>query len=213
MHMLILLAWLLLMSLPATLTREGLPHALRSIGMIPPIMLLAGLGAHVSYLYVANRAGEKKATVLLMLTLTLIPLSTYYVYFSLWANNDATYRSFSTDVYRMGTHINNLPPETTKFVVTELPWPELRAVGTPSQTIMFLTNTFTQNNRRAKNIEYIANGEIEERVDTVLRQHKNFALFLLNNPPNEELISRLLFRFPELRITMSEDFTSIDALP
>ncbi|TSC78161.1 MAG: hypothetical protein G01um101429_908 [Parcubacteria group bacterium Gr01-1014_29] len=213
MHMLVLLAWLLFMSLPATLTREGLPHALRSIGMIPPIMLLAGLGAHTSYLYVAKRAGEKKATVLLMLTLILIPPSAYYVYFSLWANSDATHRSFSTDVYRMGAHINGLSPETTKFVVTELAWPELRAVGTPAQTIMFLTDTFTEKNRHAKNIEYTANKETEERIGKALNQHKNFALFLLNNPPNEELTGRLLSRFPELHITMSGDFTRIEPTP
>lgn len=213
MHMLILFAWLLLMSFPATFTREGLPHALRSIGMIPPIMLLAGLGAHTSYLYFAKRAGEKKAIVLLILTLTLIPLSAYYVYFSLWANNDATHRSFSTDVYRMGTHINGLGPETTKFIVTELPWPELRAVGTPAQTIMFLTDTFMENNRRAKNIEYTANKEVEEYIGKELDQHKNFALFLLNNQPNEELIGRLLSRFPELHITMSGDFTRIEPAP
>lgn len=213
MHMLVLLVWLLLMSLPATLTREGLPHALRSIGMIPPIMLLSGLGARTSYLYVMKRTGEKKATVLLMLTLALVPLSAYYIYFSLWADSDATNRSFSTDVYRMGMHINGLSSETTKFIVTELPWPELRAVGTPTQTIMFLTDTFTQNSRQAKNIEYIANRETEERIDTALHQHKNFAMFLLNNPPNKELMSRLLFRFPELHITMSGDFTRIDTMP
>ena len=39
-----LIAWFSFMTLPATLTREGLPHALRAIGMLPPIMILAAIG-------------------------------------------------------------------------------------------------------------------------------------------------------------------------
>src|SRR3989338_7086947 len=44
---LMLLWWALVMSLPATLSREGLPHALRAIGMIPPVFVLAGYGGYV----------------------------------------------------------------------------------------------------------------------------------------------------------------------
>src|SRR3989338_2295473 len=44
---LLLLWWAAVMTLPATLTREGLPHALRAIGMIPPVFVLAGYGGYV----------------------------------------------------------------------------------------------------------------------------------------------------------------------
>jgi len=46
---LIILAWFLFMLFPATLTREGLPHALRSLGLIPPVFLLAGWGASFTW--------------------------------------------------------------------------------------------------------------------------------------------------------------------
>src|SRR3989338_3976571 len=55
-----LFVWLFFMSLPATLTYEGLPHALRAIGMIPPVMILVGLGAGRVISWILNWLERKK---------------------------------------------------------------------------------------------------------------------------------------------------------
>jgi len=44
LKILFLFSWLFVMSLPVIISSEGLPHALRAIILIPPIMIFAGLG-------------------------------------------------------------------------------------------------------------------------------------------------------------------------
>ncbi|MEK7074538.1 MAG: glycosyltransferase family 39 protein, partial [Patescibacteria group bacterium] len=100
---LVLLGWLIIMSLPATLTWEGLPHALRSIGMIPPVMILSAFGcwrltrAFLDWferqkLRVPEKITQltrlqKEIKVLVMLLLLLVPIFSYRSYFIFWANN------------------------------------------------------------------------------------------------------------------------------
>ena len=48
---LLLLAWFLLGPLPASLTSEGIPHALRSIAILPSVQLIAAIGCVKVYEY------------------------------------------------------------------------------------------------------------------------------------------------------------------
>jgi len=52
---LLLLAWVALGPLPAALTREGLPHALRSIGALPSVQLLGAVGIVQSLEFLRRR--------------------------------------------------------------------------------------------------------------------------------------------------------------
>lgn len=166
-----LFAWLLFLSLPATLTREGLPHALRSIGMIPPVMILSGFGAWWIYQKTqewleskknkwSTHAGQleriKKEVLLLSLLVSLlIPIMTYRNYFARWASNENTYFSFSADVWHLGQYLNSLPLDTKKYVVVNLPGVDVRGIPMPAQTVMFATDSFRETERRRKNIEYV----------------------------------------------------------
>ncbi|MBI4137713.1 MAG: glycosyltransferase family 39 protein [Candidatus Sungbacteria bacterium] len=220
----LLLSWLLAMSLPATLTREGLPHALRAIGMIPPVMILAGFGAWTTLNAVLQWFEKQKEKFpqhlgqlmrirrelgfLLLLVLVLIPLATYRDYFQRWAFHPNTYFAFSTDVAHIGEYLAALPQDIKKIVVTELPLPELTEVGTPAQTVMFLTDSYTDRGRREKNIDYLTRGQIENLSSLVQNQKTTIALF---NGNRRELIKNLQKKFPELRVKVPGDFVVLES--
>ncbi len=212
-----LLAWLFFLSLPATLTREGLPHALRAIGLIPPVMILAGVGAWRSLEFVLNRlenqkikwpqyaaqlARIKKEVVLLfVLILLLVPVFTFRQYFVRWANNPNTYFAFSTDLWHLGQFLNKLPAETQKYVIVNVPGVEVRGISMPSQTIMFATDTFRDEAKQEKNFTYILPNELEKiNVDT----GKTIIAPLKGDDLN--LLKALRERFPHARIQAPSDF-------
>ncbi|MEK7174006.1 MAG: hypothetical protein AAB710_02890 [Patescibacteria group bacterium] len=49
-----LLWWLIVMSIPAVISNEGIPHALRVIGMIPPAMIFSALG----FVWIVEKTGS-----------------------------------------------------------------------------------------------------------------------------------------------------------
>ena len=179
----ILLLWLTFMSLPATLTREGLPHALRSIGMIPPVMILAGLGAERMLNFILQWFEKQKEkwptrimqlgriqieiTILFIGALLFIPLATYATYFIRWAQNPDTYFAFSTDLRHLGEYLNTLSPEIKKYVIVNLDGVEVRGLPMPAQTVIFLTNTFTEKERNKKNIEYLTANDLQDKLKVV----------------------------------------------
>ncbi|MEK7463034.1 MAG: glycosyltransferase family 39 protein [Patescibacteria group bacterium] len=52
---LILFSWLIITALPVVISNEGIPHALRSLLMIPPVFILAGVGALKIYELLINK--------------------------------------------------------------------------------------------------------------------------------------------------------------
>ena len=57
---LLLVLWFLVMLLPGALTIEGIPHALRVIGVIPVVYIFAGLGGGYSYNWLSQKVKIKK---------------------------------------------------------------------------------------------------------------------------------------------------------
>ena len=171
-----LIAWLLFMMLPATLTREGMPHALRSIGMIPPVMIIAGFGAYMLWEKIISKKkipptppflkGEllplKKGgwEGLAILLLAAIPLTTGYLYFGVWASSPSTASAFSQDIFELANYIRALPPDTTKYLIVELDYDGLPV---SAQSVVYLTNTATPKSQSKHNVHYLP------RMDTVRR--------------------------------------------
>jgi len=214
----LLLGWLFLLSLPATLTQEGLPHALRSIGMIPPIMILAGLGAWWSMYVILLWLGEqidrnpnfkkkikrirREMTVLFLLALMMIPLASYRDYFLRWAINSNTYFSFSADVWNLGEYLDNLPPNLIKYVVVNQSGESVRGIPMPAQTVMFATETFDEYTRQAKNIIYI----LPENIEDIKRPAGREMIIGFLNGKDLPLINNLQKKFPELHPEAPGDF-------
>lgn len=151
----LIFAWLGLAFLPVVISSEGLPHALRSILMLPPVMLLAAAGGVYIYEKLAV-AGKIRFAVWSTGILAVILVAQAYVsYFIVWANNPNTAGAFSADYVAIGRELNALPLEIPKYVVVQGSGVDVRGIPMPTQTTMFITDTFSPENQWAKNIRYV----------------------------------------------------------
>jgi hypothetical protein len=218
---LVILFWILFLSLPATLTREGLPHALRSIGMIPPVMILAGLGCwwvlEKIDLWLENQKKKwpayrhqlerlNKEIVLLTLVVFLaITYTTYRDYFIRWPNNTNTYFAFSTDLWNLGKYLDGLPEDAHKYIIVNASGTEVRGIPMPAQTVMFATNTFAVS-QHERNFTYLKPDQIDR---IFLVENKKTVIAFLNGD-DRELIFSVQKKFPELRVRVPGDFVILE---
>jgi len=148
------LAGIALAMLPVVVSNEGIPHALRSILMLPPLLLLAGYGAHRSFAYLAARSENMARAALIIVVLILI-LQAYIYYFVLWAGNGNVAGAFSKNYYELGLRLREMPVDVPKYVIVDAGGVPVRGLPMPAQTVMFVTDTFRDEERRLKNIFYL----------------------------------------------------------
>jgi 4-amino-4-deoxy-L-arabinose transferase-like glycosyltransferase len=110
------------MLLPEVLTAEGIPHALRAIGALPPAVAMAAIG--VSYLLdqwygvfprnaVARLCGSGAVLILLLLS----GYQGYVEYFVAWANAPQTYAAYSEDTTAMAGYYLANPFQGQRYAV------------------------------------------------------------------------------------------------
>ncbi len=158
----IVLAFLLMM-LPVVISNEGLPHALRAILMIPPVMLAAALGAQWSYEKVTAFARPRLsgmyyrsfAQALVAAGFVVLTAQAAHQYFVLWANHPDTPGAFSANYVDIGREIRALPADVPKYVVVHAGGVDVRGFPTAAQTVMFMTDTFTPDKQIGKNVHYV----------------------------------------------------------
>ena len=80
----LLLGWLGVMLLPNILSVEGVPHGLRSCGVLPAVALLGGIGLGGVSRGVRGRIGGRAAGAVVLATLLVIGASTAHRYFIRW---------------------------------------------------------------------------------------------------------------------------------
>ncbi len=160
----IIFAWLVIAALPVIVSNEGLPHALRAILMAPPVFMLAAVGGFRLYEFTVKklRAPELLLKTAVFVLLILLFFQVGGNYFINWAKNPAVAAAFNNDFVEVGNEINKLPPEMPKYVVIDTGGFNIREIGTPAQTIMYITNTFLPEKQEAKNIHYILPSEVSE---------------------------------------------------
>jgi 4-amino-4-deoxy-L-arabinose transferase-like glycosyltransferase len=172
---LILLLTVVFMLAPAVATAEGIPHGLRSIGEIPAVFLLAGIGgARVLHAFrrfpspAARRLSEGIVSLLLLLTMA----ADLVLYFSVYASSPVTAREYRADLTEVSRYLNerarlNQPQaylaldafseQTVHFLTTEehypyrLVRPEESAQVTlgPREVIVFTQSTLPDAERYA----------------------------------------------------------------
>ncbi|MEK7520823.1 MAG: glycosyltransferase family 39 protein [Patescibacteria group bacterium] len=156
------LAWLGTAALPVIVSNEGLPHALRAILMAPPAFILAGMAT--GWLYqreaenvprVFSPATQKAIVAGAWLIAFLLVVEVYVAYFWSWGKNPNTAGAFAKNYVEIGRELNALPKERPKYVVVAAGGVEVRGVPMPSQTVMFVTDTFTPEKQKEKNIFYV----------------------------------------------------------
>ncbi len=140
-----LISWFFIMLLPGILTYEGIPHALRTIGVIPVVYIFAGFGFFKIYQWFNKNTKRKR---LLFSAIFLFLLMTGVVefdkYFNKWGKNPEVKNAFSADYVEIGNYLNSLPADTQKYVIVNqsgvpVPWPN--GIPVPAQTIMFIEST------------------------------------------------------------------------
>ena len=167
-----LLAWFFVGLLPAIISNEGIPHALRAIIVAPVVFIFAGEGLwwfydkikdwyHVKEVLAANtyqprfNEGTLVATLAVVLFLAAVMVFEYDKYFYRWALNPNVPPAFSTRYLGLGDYLNQLPPEIKKYVLVNIGGVPVNDIPMPAQTVMFITDTYTTEKQKARNIYYL----------------------------------------------------------
>jgi 4-amino-4-deoxy-L-arabinose transferase-like glycosyltransferase len=146
--------WVAAGSLPAVLSNEAMPHALRSILMIPAIYTLAGAGAYFTYVRLTPVAAKPWLQGASAALLLVVLYYGYHSYFYDWAQNPNVAEAFNSAGANIASRINALPRTAPKYVVVVEPG-EPGGVPIPTQTVMFMTSSYTKKQQEETNIHYV----------------------------------------------------------
>ena len=151
----ILFGWFVLAVLPAAASNEGIPHALRSILMLPPAIIFAAIGGVWLFRHMKDRWGENIAHSLAFIFLASVAVFAYADYFSIWAGNPNVPGAFNASYVEIGNRINALPPAVPKYVVVGPQGTIARDILMNAETTMYITGSFTTQDQTKKNIHYV----------------------------------------------------------
>lgn len=177
-----LFSWFVLAAAPVVISNEGIPHALRSILMLPPTIIFSAVGANLVY----QKFSSTKSTRLirglknfaLFLFFSSLIIHSYFTYFVFWAKNQNTAWAFDQNSLILGEKLNSLPKDIKKYVIVEAKGVEVQVtdglsgktkpIPMPAQTVMFITNTYLAENQKAKNIYYLLpHEEINLQIEAI----------------------------------------------
>jgi 4-amino-4-deoxy-L-arabinose transferase-like glycosyltransferase len=150
----LLLLWIVCGAVPAVLSNERLPHALRSILMVPPIAILAAIGAAESLAVVARGIPVPILTAAVIAIAGALAGETAHTYFDLWAEDPQTAAWFDAEDSRMADQINALPAGQAKVVAIDGSIEAADPFFVPLMSIRFLTRSVTPKQQAESNIRY-----------------------------------------------------------
>lgn len=191
-----LFIWMAAGFLPVIISNEGLPHALRAIILIPPSMIFAALGFVWLKQKILNwinlmiekypdfsdqvKRIKKEFTVFAFAFLIMLCIQAYRQYFLQWAGSPYVADAFSQNYKNLGEYLNMAPRNMKKYVIVNTGGTNVRGTPMPSQTTMFITNTFTPEKQTEKNIYYITENNIDSFIKTA-KAEKIFQIYYLEN--------------------------------
>jgi len=184
------------MILPGALTSEGLPHALRTIGMIPVVYIFAGIGAIYVYKKIKMIkffSTNKLARPILFIVLAVVLFSWQsYKYFYVHAKNENLEGAYTTNFVEIGDYLNEQDDIKMYVIVnapgTPVPWPD--GVPVSAQTPMFIEKT-VHNTTRATYIK-------QEDIGTI-KSHERALIAPMQ--PNDDIMNQLKSISPNYQLT------------
>jgi 4-amino-4-deoxy-L-arabinose transferase-like glycosyltransferase len=195
----LLLSWFFIMLLPGILTREGVPHSLRVVGVIPPVFIFSGLGAFWVYQFLEKKFKNKLIlNALVLFFLFFVLTSEFNKYFFVWAEKPEVKSEFNQEYLAMGNYLNSLPEDFGKYVIVNrggVPVSWANNIPMPAQTIMFL--------EISKYGEIKSNYLLPEDIERIKIEKSGVFLPLICDLG---LIERLKILFPEGKIKETKDF-------
>jgi len=131
----LLAAWVPVMLLPNILSVEGVPHALRSSGVLPALMLLAGLGLERVERILGRGLPRRLTAALISSALVLLGAVTAHRYFDTWGG-DARMVAAHDGAYRAAARLLMTAPPGEAFLLTN--GLGLRSHGQPAEVQVYL---------------------------------------------------------------------------
>ncbi|MDO8522823.1 MAG: glycosyltransferase family 39 protein [bacterium] len=174
-----ILFWFFIMMLPVAMSSEGLPHALRSIVLLPPAMIFASLGLEAvigktkhrleqwkerfpAKLFQINRI-EQELKILLAIFLLSVTVNAFNQYFMRWVGEANVYDSFLGNETKIAHWLNDAPKNVKKYVVTDsIDTIDLTGRPLSFMPVIFITNTYFDSKQKEKNIYYLGKNEFDK---------------------------------------------------
>ncbi len=156
--------WLLAGALPAVLSSEGIPHALRGLLMAPACFLLAGLAAEAGWNWLTSRyslqmAGSCAAVLALALT-----WECYASYFGTFVQSSNLRVPFETEMSELAREIRALPNSAPKYIIAPGDRLDRRGVPESSYPLALETGSYSAKGREDRRIRFIVGKEEAERA-------------------------------------------------
>jgi predicted membrane protein len=145
-----LFSWVAVGLLPALLTSEGAPHSGRALLAAPPIYLIAASGAD----WISTRSCLLFRIIVGAVSISAI-VAGYQLYFVTWAGDPRVANAHDVTLLNFSSKVNCMPIELPKYVILDPDPMTVAGLPVAAQTIMFLTDTATQDRQQAKNIHYL----------------------------------------------------------
>lgn len=187
----LLLSWFLVGLVPVVLSNEGLPHALRAIVVAPVVFIFAGEGLWWLFEWLERWYRERDrhrmeivlpkrhryfltesaavTTLVIVIFLFSIAFAEYDKYFHRYGPNPNVASANAQNYTNIAALLNLAPKETIKYVVVNAggvlvrtPGPAGKLVPMPAQTVMYLTDTWSEEKQKAKNLYYLSREEYRQ---------------------------------------------------
>ncbi len=172
----LLFAWFFIMLLPGFLSTEA-PHALRTIGVIPVVMIFAAqgfwwlirviMGMHKTgdpHYYADKKIYKKESRFVLVTTILFFMTSLvaieYSRYFIIWGSAPSLKDAFSQKLVNIANYLNADTSQVPRYVLVNEGDVLVDGVPNNAQTIKYLTRTYNNSCSAQRNIYYVNNDEL-----------------------------------------------------
>jgi 4-amino-4-deoxy-L-arabinose transferase-like glycosyltransferase len=156
------LVWLMAAALPAIMSNESQPHALRALLMAPACFILAALAADLLRDWLSARYG--RVSIVTAVLAAVLAGEAYYTYFYSFALDPHMKEAFETQWVDLGREVRVLPPGPPKYLI--LAGVALDERGTPKDfyPLAFMSCAFDESRRRYRNIHFVTDPALAERA-------------------------------------------------
>jgi hypothetical protein len=193
----LLVIWFIILLLPVVISDEGIPHALRSIIVVPTVMIFASLGHY----WLAEKIKRPKLIFLIFIFLLTVSINTYKQYFFDWTGNPNVALAFNENYTRLGNYLKYSPLDIKKYVIINTENEKVDFMPMPVQPIMFLTNTYSPQKQKEKNLFYVLPKDLNDFIIRA-KNEENLQIFMLEN--DALLRKKILDNIPGLFVYENE---------
>ncbi len=193
-----LFLWFFALILGGVLTYEGIPHALRTIGIVPVVYIFIGWIVTEIFLLLKKHQKEKLGWVIVGVIVIYSLTLNFYWYFIKWAKDSNMPGAFTYNFVKIGEYINKLPNSVNKYVIVNepgVPVPYPDGIPMPAQTIMFMERS-KYHKLRAIYLKPEQISQIKEGSIIVLMKH------------DENILNQLKSKFPKGHLQTENSITT-----